>query len=466
MRKILSIAPFLLVAALSLSVLVACGDDAANSPDVSDSSSSVGDSDGSDSSSSAENSDTPDSSSSAKEELSSSSKDNGGSGGSGGATIGSHAAMPSNQNPDQVRQRYNEWMAAYYVDGASDPEVEGMEAFLATDPSDKARIEWTDQPGYTVSEGMGYGMLFTALMGDFDKFDKLWRYQQAWRIPETGLMRWKIRNYMGPDDMVGPATDADIDVLAALLIAYEKSKKQEYLDDALFVAGSIYDLELSSGKLFLPAYTRDNSDMDDGHLYNISYMSVAAMKMLASYDRDHDWNAVLSANLTYMKQVQDAGDGLWPDWSNQAGAPIDPENNSAKELSGKNGKTWSYAAFQKEAVRIPWRMAWYYAWYGDSEAKAMLNKANVFLEGVKKADVTPDAAYRNWYGYDDGNFASGIAGVHMWASYCATAMGGDNQAWLDSCNATLLEQDIPVKGYYPASLQLMYLMLFNGIFSL
>jgi hypothetical protein len=36
----------------------------------------------------------------------------------------------------------------------------------------------------------------------------------------------------------------------------------------------------------------------------------------------------LEASIEYMKKVQDAGNGLWPDWSDVNGAPKDPENGS------------------------------------------------------------------------------------------------------------------------------------------
>jgi endo-1,4-beta-D-glucanase Y len=279
--------------------------------------------------------------------------------------------------------------------------------------------------------------------------------------PKTGnnLMAWKMNTYESSTG--GSATDADIDIAAALLIAYQKTGNSTYKDEALLIAKSIWEWEVStSTKLLLPAM--NNEVLGDGHLYNISYMSLAALKMFAAFDSDHDWNSVLDATLAYLQKVQDAGDGLWPDWSDPDGAPIDPDNNSNQSLKGKNGTTNSYEAFQKEAVRIPWRIAWYYSWFGDERAKALLDKAQAFIASQGKD--TPNSL-NAWYAYSGGNMASGLASTYMWASYCAFAMGSaSNQDWLNACNERLLDATIPKNGYYNASLQLMYNLLFNGFY--
>ena len=71
-------------------------------------------------------------------------------------------------------------------------------------------------------------------------------------------------------------------------------------------------------------------DTNDGYCYNISYFSLVGLRLLAKYDTEHSvkWNEVLAASKAYMKKVQDASYGLWPDWSDANGNPISPENSN------------------------------------------------------------------------------------------------------------------------------------------
>jgi len=395
---------------------------------------------------------------------------NGGGGGNGGSSdIGANAVLAGNKNTSRVKEMYDQWISTYYVtfeDDGADP------AFAAPAASGSARIKAAFDGGdnkgsYTCSEAIGYGMLLTSLMEDWDRFDKLLKYSKAFPVKkDVALMKWKIKGFETGSG--GSATDADIDILASLLIAYKKTNKQEYLDDALNIGSGIYDLEVEpNSKLLLPAMNTD-ALLKNGFFYNISYMSLAAFKTLAKYDQNHDWNAVLEANLSYMERVQKGGDGLWPDWSDESGEPINPDNGSSNALTASDGsKVYSHEAYYKETPRIPWRVAWYYHWYGDSRAKAMLDKGFEFLKskGVSTCNVST-CDLKDFYSYKGGKQSSGNAAIVRWSSLCALGMGSSaNQGWIDGCNEKALDFYNPaLNTYYASSLQLIYAMLFNGEF--
>jgi len=383
--------------------------------------------------------------------------------------VGSHAVLPSNVNKQRIEEMYNSWMGTYYITYEQDAEKGTFNPQLVPDEAKgTARIKsrygsCTAAGECTASEAIGYGMILASLMEDWERFDKLLAYSKVFHIDGTTLMQWSIMDFR--DGSGGSATDADIDIAASLFIAYEKTKKQNYLDDAIEIGASIYEWEVDQDtKLILPAM--NNETMGNGQLYNISYISLPALGMLAKYDNNHNWGEVLEKNLSYMEHVQNEGDGLWPDWSNADGEPTNPNNGSSQNLTASDGdKVPSHAAYYKETPRIPWRIAWYYHWFGNQRAKAMLDKGMVFLRETK--GLQNSEGIKDFYSYKDGKESGTSASVIRWASLCALGMGNTgNRDWLNSCNQRILNINFTssVSDYYRNSLQLIYAMLFNGEF--
>jgi len=400
-----------------------------------------------------------------------SSSSGGGANSNGSTDPGSHAAMPSNKNEDKIREMYNAWIGVYYTTYEADEAAGVFNPSLAAEgvagtARIKAAFSGVNDGSRTASEAIGYGMILTALMQDWEKFNKLLAYSKAFRYKidgnQTALMRWNILNFRSGDG--GSATDADIDILASLFIAYQKTKEQRYLNEALEVGRSIFDYEVdASTRLILPA--ANNEWMGKGNLYNISYISLPALKMLEIYDKDRDWADVLNKNLSYMEMVQNNGDGLWPDWSDASGSPVNPNNNSSDCLPSASTCTIrSHEAYYKEGPRIPWRIAWYYHWYGDERAKSMLDKGMAYL---RSKGVSTNRDIKNFYSYTGGIIGTTEGGAKDWASMCALGMGSSaNQEWLNSCNERLLGffSNFALNTYYGSSLQVIYSMLFNGKF--
>jgi endo-1,4-beta-D-glucanase Y len=406
------------------------------------------------------------------------------SGSNGGEQFGSHLALPSNSNPGEIASRYETWMRSYYVTYEEDFAAGVVDDFwVKEEAKGTARIKWyngskpaAERTNETVSEGIGYGMLLAALNGnDWERFDKLWNYSKANRISGSALMYWRVDSFTR-QHAEGSASDAEVDILASLIIAYKKTGKQEYLDDAITIGTSIYNEELSGGKLLLPA-RNDDPLLGSGNILNISYISLAAIKMLSIYDKGNgrDWNAVLEANINYMQRVQNASGttGLFPDWSNQDGTPVDPQNYSCDRGTLPSNRcgdiasnpTCSCYVFDKESVRIPLRLAWYYHWFGDDRAKVMLNKAYDYVSA--QTDSNPDNI-KSYYGYSSDLSVSGSS-KRTWPSLCATGLASaEHSAWNEACNQKLLNNNVAgsANAYYAESLYMLYFMLFNKGFEL
>lgn len=378
----------------------------------------------------------------------------------GGATMLGTLHYPANANGDAVVSMYNTWLANYYASYAT--EVTPSE-YDKINPKRRPLLEKSGRikystPEQTVSEGIGYGMLMSAILGDKEHFDALMNYYLAWRVaPDFGdyFMNWKIVSYFSVKGG-NSATDADIDIVAGLIIAYEKWKNQEYLDYALQNASSIYAKEVNpTTHLMTPG---NGGAIGDGHVYNISYFSLAALHLLMEYDKDHDWKTVYDATIKYMTDVQDKGHGLWPDWSDAAGVPTDAGNGATTSRNGAC-EFWGL-----EGIRIPFRLVWDYLWFGDENVKKMIDKALKYTYEVTGHDATKALAKYKYQGED--NKPHGVGGAAFAGAFCV--LGLIDPAYSDyvsSCNTYVLNAGIAPGDYFEPSIQLIYSLLLNGKFT-
>ena len=322
--------------------------------------------------------------------------------------------------------------------------------------------------GCTVSEGIGYGMLLTLFAGDLEAYNALWVYNRGYRQYNGGginnLMPWRTGTYsfesLGSAANASSATDADLDIATSLVIAHFMTGQptSDYLNDALLVMASIWDAEISPTLMIYSGNTPTWKTATAA--YNLSYFSPVALKLFVLVDPSHDWTGVLNKMYEYMIAVQNAGTGVFPDWSDANGAPIDPKNGSA---------TKTYWRFHHEAVRIPWRIAWDYYWTQDPRALLVLKGMNDFI--VNKTAGSPDKLTETAGGHiysavpsmPDSTLKKQSLQAHWHGAWCLTGMGV-NQAWMDACTASFNQNSISGFSYFPHILTTMYGELLNGLF--
>ena len=322
--------------------------------------------------------------------------------------------------------------------------------------------------GCSVSEGIGYGMLLAYFNNDIDTYNRLWNYTRAYReYNRAKLMPWITMSFYWMSVDNTSATDADLDIATSLILMYYKLKAQgnasadAYLADALTFVNAIWEKEVNPSTLLI--YSGDDARWKTANAaYNLSYFSPVAIRLFAAVDPSHNWQGVLDANYAYMKKVQDAGTGVFPDWSDANGKAIDPDNGSAKN---------TYWLFNKESVRIPWRIAWDYYWYQDPRAGAILTTLNEFIS--KKASGNPDdkalAVSYSWNLSVGKDNTSGTTGSNHWyGAWCATGIAG-NSAWLNKCTTGLNTKQKTLSNgpssYFIDILTTMYSGLLNGLFA-
>jgi len=210
----------------------------------------------------------------------------------------------------------------------------------STPYSAQCKVDDTTMPimkfrGCTVSEGIGYGMLISAMQGDEPTFVTLWNYSRAFRAYNGNqpLTPWITFSFHFNEIDLGSATDADLDIATSLILMYLKTTNVAYLNDALVIAGGIWDKEVKDNKL-LSGDTRMWDGTKGPIVYNLSYFSPVALRLFAKYDTAHNWTAVLDAMYSYMAAIQAAGTGVFPDWSTETSSVNPPNDAAGNEKSG------------------------------------------------------------------------------------------------------------------------------------
>lgn len=407
---------------------------------------------------------------------------------------GSYAALSPTADLNATNMLFVSWKAGHFTTLENDYTVvypsaaSQMDDVFTAAYKPAGRILWSTQSGgykaacsindaaitsmrfraCTVSEGIGYGMLIAAFQNDADMFNRLWNYNRAFRAYNNGnsnLMPWIVKGFTYHIEDDASATDADLDIATSLILMYYKSQQQVYLDDARLIINDLWneEVEQSTFRLLSGNTSMWNGKSGKEITYNLSYFSPVALRLFAIVDPSHNWNAVLDAMYSYMATVQAGGTGVFPDWSNGAGVAVNPPNKSA----GESEKNYTWYTFNKESVRIPWRIAWDYYWYQDPRAATVLKTLNDFI--VSKSGGNPNsnalAVNYSWNLSMGADKAGDIVGSHWYAAWCATGMAS-NPSWLQACTDGLNSRTVSnnASSYFPDILLMMYSQLLNGFY--
>ncbi len=247
----------------------------------------------------------------------------------------------------------------------------------------------SEEPGDAVSEGQAYGMIVALYAGDQANFDRIWdAAEKTMWSEEAKLYNWRV-GAKGGLIGTGMATDADQDIALMLLFADSLAKKgvwkahtspksASYKKRALDIINSIWNSAVEEGKYLAPG-----AGWGGKAFVNPGYFSPASYKIFAQVDPNHDWKGVVDQCYRTLSLSPGVGKGLLPDWMVPDGTYY---NGSLGYNAFRSGK-----AMYKDAIRVHWRLAMDWLWFGDARAKTWLDSATAFI-------VSPDRA--NFYTMD------------------------------------------------------------------
>ncbi len=244
--------------------------------------------------------------------------------------------------------------------------------------NEDGRVVDPSQDFITTSEGQSYGLLRAVWIDDKDTFDKLWAWtKDNLQRDKDKLFGWrwgKISNnnkygFTSPGGS-NSATDADVDIALALILASRRWQQTEYLNDAKPLLADIWKIETAtaSGKRYLIA--GDWAENENELVLNPSYFSPYAFRIFDEVDEpSRPWQSLVDSSYEILETSISSESGLPPDWIS-----IDRKTGILKEPSAKElGSNYSF-----DAMRVPFRIALDYQWNKNPRAKKFLEN-NFFV---------------------------------------------------------------------------------------
>lgn len=268
----------------------------------------------------------------------------------------SPSGYTKNEIKAHVQDYYAYWAAAYLKQADTNTSW----YYVQGEANGDTPTYWNGEAAKATSEGHGYGMIITALMDKQSFFDGLFNMYKA--FPSTGdprLMSWIIPESEDTSHRSDSASDGDIDIAYALLLADSKWGSKgtiNYKNEAVSIINAIMDTEIShtSWRVLLGDWDRDSystrpSDWIPDHF-----------RAFKNVTGDVRWDNVI--NELYSLQIEifngyASNTGLLPDFVvGKDPKPADPDFLES-EFDG---------CYYYNACRVPWRITCDYVLYGAS----------------------------------------------------------------------------------------------------
>jgi endo-1,4-beta-D-glucanase Y len=292
----------------------------------------------------------------------------------------------------------------------------------------------------TLSEGTGYGMILTAYFGEQDLFDGLLAFYQSKITSQAKyLMAWDVTC----DDFNDRncATDGDLDVAYALLVAYNQWEGK-YLKEAYTILDRIKkNFIISCGDTVLAI--RPGAGWGGCNLTDISYYSPGYFRVFAEITGDTMWNKLADDTYVILNASADKTTGLVPDWQSVSGIP-----------SGNPPQSNWIGYYRYDASRVPWRIGLDYLWNGDTLARNWCTRVTNWAGGIGPSNIVD--------GYDlDG----GVRGQYHNSAFVGGFTIGamcNNQTLVNNFASELV--GLNDSHYFNLSVRCLYLLAASGNF--
>lgn len=241
----------------------------------------------------------------------------------------------------------------------------------------------------TTSEGQSYAMLRAVWIDDKDAFDTVWKWtKDNLKRKEDRLFGWRWGQRSDgshgflPGGGENSASDADVDIALALILASRRWNNRAYQNEAKLLLKDIWDKEV----VVIPTGTYlvagNWAKAVDKFVINTSYLAPYSFRIFASVDQDHDWLSLVKPSYDLLEKSgwaklnKNQGVGLPPDWLEVAS----PSGQLAPPSINNLTTDYSY-----DALRVPWRVALDWHFNKDEQARKYLqSNFNVLVDSFRK----------------------------------------------------------------------------------
>jgi endoglucanase len=238
------------------------------------------------------------------------------------------------------------------------------------------RIIDPDKKNITTSEGQTYIMLQSLIFNNEETF------KLAYSWAKTNLQRKdKLFSWLWGKDSNGQykildensASDADVDIAFALLLANKKWGDEKYLLEAEEIIDAIWSYEtrrIDHHLVLMPGALQNKAEKIE---INPSYFSPYAFRVFQKYDDSHDWQSVVDSSYYYLNSViLETKTNLPPDWFLIKDGKIVLEDSQRSD-------------FSYDAIRVFARIYYDFLMSGDKRALSILDKSDFFIEKWKNS---------------------------------------------------------------------------------
>jgi endo-1,4-beta-D-glucanase Y len=231
--------------------------------------------------------------------------------------------------------------------------------------------------GTTTSEGQSYAMLRAVWMNDKEMFDGVWDWTQhhlQHRLTDK-LLSWKWKDDKVVDS--ANATDADEDIALALLFASKTWSDPSYSEKAKEIINDLWETSVVEidGKFYILPINESQARVNEGYLFNPSYVSPAHYRIFAAVDPSHDWTKLANDSYLILNDIaRSNGTGLPANWY-----IIDKKSGALNSAAGHFTSGNSPDMFSYDAFRTFWRVGLDARWFNTPQAKSYLHARGNYL---------------------------------------------------------------------------------------
>lgn len=261
--------------------------------------------------------------------------------------------------------------------------------FCGADCGDNLGLVFDPNIGYqAVSEGVGYGLLMAVMMDDRPTFDTIYDAAHAIMLDEvTGLFNWRVDN-TGKVTGEGSATDAEVDIAAALIFAQARVDRGEwtqhaerpYAERAQSLLDAIYLYEVKEGRYLTPG---DGWGGGGREIINLSYFAPAWFRIFDQFEGGDRWRPLIHQGYRSLYSVPNGNRlGLSPDWSTVDGRP-------AYDYCDREGRPRDACRYEMtfDAIRVPWRIGLDCLWFNEPRACEWSRRSAAFLNSIEQPEA-------------------------------------------------------------------------------
>lgn len=370
-------------------------------------------------------------------------------------------STPRGQLLEATRQFYLQWKTRYVRSS-------GGRAYVFVNPENSSDSGF-DPDTLTVSEAHGYGMMITAYMAGTDMdarktFDEMYRFfKDHPSVLDSRLMAWRVtKDGKVPSDG-DSATDGDMDIAYALLLAHEQwgsNGSINYLEAARNILAGIREKAIhpTANTILLGdwASTLSSNDRLRQAMRTSDYMP-DHFRVFEKADNSPVWGRVINKSQQLFQTIQDRFSpqtGFIPDFIEDA-AGTNPRPPTGELLEGSDDGAYSY-----NASRVPMRLGIDFMTSGDPTSLAILQKLNAGIRAVTNNDPSRIRA-----GYQlNGTVLNSWSDMAFTAPLAVSAMASGSQAWMDGLWREVVNTPLSSQSYFGNTLKMISMLGISGAY--